>query len=274
MLEVAFLGERGSFSEQAALLHFGHGTTTKPYRTPRQVFRAVEERDAEYGVVPAENSLEGTVNQTYDLLLKSALRINGEIKTRVNHCLLSIPESRIEDLRIVHSHPQALAQCSIFLESLKVETEPALDTASAAKRIMERHLRQAGAIASERAAELYGLTILRRDIGNFSQNFTRFFIIGQQNSRRTGNDKTTIVFGTKHVPGSLHNALGELALRGINLTKIESRPLRTTPWEYHFFVDFDGHEVDDICIQALEGLRKSTTLLRVLGSYPRAPEAA
>jgi chorismate mutase/prephenate dehydratase len=220
--------------------------------------------------VPAENSLEGTVNQTYDLLLNSPLKINGEIKQRIVHCLLAIPGTKLEDLRVVYSHPQALAQCATFLRSLKTEAIPAYDTAGSAKMIREKRISDAAAIASERAGELYGLSVLKKNIEDNSENYTRFFVIGHSDSRPTGNDKTSIVFGAAHTPGSLYKALEEFASRGINMTKLESRPVRTTPWEYDFFIDLDGHRTDSACHEAFEAVKNKTTFVKILGSYPRA----
>jgi chorismate mutase/prephenate dehydratase len=267
---VSFQGERGAYSEQAATMFFGQSVATEPCRTLKQVFQSVEEKSVDYGIVPAENSLEGSVNQTYDLLLETSLRICGEVKVRVRHCLLAIPGSKIEDLRVVYSHPQALAQCAEFLEKLGVETIPAYDTAGSAKMLIERQLLKTGAIASERAAELYGLEVLRKDIEDSSENLTRFFVLARTDALSTGKDRTSIVFATTHTPGSLHNALGQLSSRQINLTKIESRPIRGTPWEYNFFVDFEGHQKDPTISEAITALKNSTTMLRILGSYPRA----
>jgi chorismate mutase/prephenate dehydratase len=267
---VAFQGEHEAYSEQAVLTYYGKETATKPYETLREVFKSVQEGRTAFGVVPPENSIEGSINQTYDLLLEFPLRICGEVKIRIMHCLLALPGTTSKDLRVVYSHPQALAQCAKYLETLNVGIEPTYDTAGSAKMIREKGIRNAGAIASENSAELYGLEILGRQIEDFSDNFTRFFVISLNDPHPTGKDKTTVVFGTKHVPGSLHKALGELAFRRINLTRIESRPMRTTPWEYHFFVEFEGHRSETPCAEALEALRKSTTFLRILGSYPRS----
>lgn len=270
MAQVAFQGEHGAYSEQAVLIRQGHGARTQPCRTLREVFGSVMQGRADLGVIPAENSIEGSVNETYDLLLEFPLRICGEIKLRIEHCLLALPETAFEQLRVVYSHPQALAQCARYLSTLNVETEPTYDTAGSAKMIRERSLGDAGAIASGYAGNLYGLKVLQRNIEDFADNFTRFFVIGQREMSRTGVDKTTIAFGTRHEAGSLHKALGELAKRGINLTRIESRPLRTTPWEYSFFLDFEGHASDPLCAEALSGLKQNTTFLRVFGSYPRS----
>ena len=266
---VAFQGEHGAYSEQAVLTFFGEADP-KPCRTVRQVFEAVEERSCEFGLVPAENSLEGSVTQTYDSLLESSLKIRGEIKLRIIHCLLALPNTKISDIREVYSHPQALAQCSIFLKTLDAECIPSYDTAGSAKMIREKQIGNAAAIASERSAHTYGLTILRHNIEDSAENYTRFFIIGWLDASRGEKNKTSIAFRTKHVPGSLCNVIGELARRGINLTKIESRPVRTTPWEYSFFVDFEGHAEEKPCAEALDAMKTLTTHLRVLGSYPSA----
>jgi len=266
---VSFQGERGAYSEEAATMFFGRSVVTKPCRTVKEVFQSVEEKSAEYGIVPAENSLEGSINQTYDLLLETSLKICGEVKVRVRHCLLAIPGTNIEELRVVYSHPQALAQCASFLQKLGLETIPAYDTAGSAKMLIDKQLK-AGAIASERAADIYGLKVLRKGIEDFPENFTRFFVLGRTDVSPTGKDRTSIVFATTHTPGSLHGALGELASRQINLTKIESRPIRGTPWEYNFFVDFEGHQNDSKVSEAINVLRNSTAMLKILGSYPRA----
>lgn len=269
-LRVSFQGEHGAYSEEAANVHFGQSARTIPCNSIRQVFQVAEEGSVDFGVVPAENSLEGTVNQTYDLLLQSPLKISGEIKIRINHCLLALHGTKLTEIKRVYSHPQALAQCQTFLEKLQAAVEPAYDTAGSAKRIREEAIRNVAAIASERAASLYGLEIIRRDIEDDTENYTRFFVVGKGDVSPTGKDKTSIVFGTKHTPGSLHKALNELASRGINLTKIESRPIRGTPWAYHFFVDFEGHRTEKICSDALMALESSTTFVKILGSYPRA----
>jgi len=271
LLRVAFQGELGAFSEEAANAYFSPRTiTTYPLKTLRRIFESVENRTVDYGIVPAENSLEGTVNETYDLLLESPLRICGESKLRIDHCLMALPSTQARQLSVVYSHPQALAQCSRFLETLDVRIESTYDTAGSAKLIVDRKLENAGAIASPRAAQLYGLNILQMHIANLEDNFTRFYVIGHEDTTPTGTDKTTLVFATKHTPGSLYRALRELALREINLTKIESRPMRTTPWEYRFFVEFEGHQTDTPCAEAIDALRGSTTFLKVLGSYRRA----
>ena len=266
---VSFQGELGAYSEEAASMFFGPNAVTKPCRTFKEVFQSVEDGSAEYGIAPAENSLEGSINQTFDLLLETPLKICGEVKVRVRHCLLTLPGTKLKDIRVIYSHPQALAQCAGFLQKLGLETVPTYDTAGSAKMLMEKQLK-AAAIASERAALIYGLQVLRREIEDSPENFTRFFVLGKTDSPPTEKDRTSIVFATTHTPGSLHNALGELASRQINLTKIESRPIRGRPWEYNFFVDFDGHQKDSTVSEAISSLRNSTAMLKILGSYPRA----
>lgn len=267
---VSFQGEHAAYSEQAAQAYFGESVQTEPCNTIKGVFTAVGKGSSLFGVVPAENSLEGSVNQTYDSLLESSLKIYAEVKIKVSHCLLALPGTKLADVRAVYSHPQALAQCSAFLESLHIVAEPTYDTAGSARMLKEKALRDAAAIASKKAAALYGLDILQERIEDFPENFTRFLVIANNEAERTGTDKTSIVFATKHTPGSLQNALSELSTRRINLTKIESRPIRGMPWEYHFFVDFEGHRTDRECVDALEALGRATTSLKILGSYPRA----
>jgi len=269
-IDVSFQGEHGAYSELAAQFLFGESILTEPCKTLKQVVKTVEDGSVDFGVLPAENSLEGSVNQTYDLLLQTPMKICAEVKMRVSHCLLALPGSKLADIRAVYSHPQALAQCSAFLESLQVVGEPVYDTAGSAKLIREKNMRDSAAIASDKAAALYDLEILRRGIEDFPENLTRFLVISKNEAARTGRDKTSIVFGTKHSPGSLQRALSELATRGINLTRIESRPIKGTPWEYHFFVDFEGHRTDLASSDALQALEKSTTFLKILGSYPVA----
>ena len=269
-VRVSFQGEHGAYSEEAANFFFGESVRTQPCDSIKEVFRTVEDGSVDFGVVPAENSLEGAVNQTYDQLLQTPLKISGEIKIRISHCLLALPGKTLDDITKVYSHPQALAQCQTFLESLRATVEPAYDTAGSAKRIRKESIPNAAAIAGERAASLYGLNILRRDVEDDPENYTRFFVVGKNDAAPTGKDKTSIVFGTAHKPGSLHKALNELATRGINLAKIESRPIKGTPWEYHFFVDFEGHRNDPPCSDALRALSNSTTFVKILGSYPRS----
>ena len=269
-VKVAFQGEKGAYSEMAVYTFFGKNAEVLPCRDFKGVFENVDKQDAEYGVVPIENSLEGSVNQTYDLFLKYNLKVKGEVIVRVSHCLLANRDTKLEQVKTVYSHPQALAQCRNFLERSQWELIPTYDTAGSAKMLKEKALKDAAAIASERAAEIYGLTILAREIEDTPNNYTRFFVLSKEDSPKTGNDKTSIIFGAAHTPGSLYNALSEFAKRGVSLTKIESRPTKQTPWEYNFYLDFEGHRTEPKCADALKALRDHSTFIKILGSYPKA----
>lgn len=272
-MKVAFQGERGAFSESAVYNFFGPSVNIKPCRDLSEVFESVDKQETRFGVVPIENSLEGSVNQTYDLFLKHDLKVCGEIILRVSHCLIANPEITLADVKTVYSHPQALAQCRIFLERLGCDLVPTYDTAGSVKMLKETGLRDAAAVASERAAEIYGMQILAKQIEDNPTNYTRFFVLSKEDSPRTGRDKTSIIFGAAHTPGSLYHALGEFAKRDINLTKIESRPTKQKAWEYNFYLDFEGHRTESNCAEALEALEKSGSFLKILGSYPRAPNS-
>ena len=267
---VAFQGEPGAYSEEAAFLYFGPAIHVKPCETVDDVFKAVEQDEASTGIVPIENSLEGSISRSYDLLLDSKLKVCGETELRVIHCLIASPGARLDAIKKVYSHPQALGQCQAFLKQLKVEAIPTYDTAGSVKIIKEQGIKEGAAIASARAAEIYGMQILARGIEDNQNNTTRFFILGKQDAAPTGNDKTAIVFSVKHKPGSLYEFLKTLASKNINLTKIESRPTRQKPWEYNFYLDFEGHRLDKGIRDTLAELEQSALFLKVLGSYPKA----
>jgi len=269
-VKVAFQGERGAYSESAVYTFFGASADVKPCRDLTEVFESVDKQKVQFGVVPVENSLEGSVNQTYDLFLTHNLKVSGEIIIRISHCLIANPNTSLETVKTVYSHPQALAQCRSFLERLGSELVPTYDTAGSVKMLKEKGLKDAAAVASEKAAEIYGMKVLAREIEDTPTNYTRFFVISKNDSPITGRDKTSIIFAAAHTPGSLYHALGEFAKRGINLTKIESRPTRQKPWEYNFYLDFEGHRTEENCAAALKALEKSTLFIKILGSYPRA----
>jgi len=270
--KVAFQGEPGAYSESAVQVYFGDSSQPIPCKEFSDVFRCVETGEIEFGVVPIENSIEGSVNQVYDLFLKYDHKVSGEIVLRIANCLIANPSTKLDDVKIIYSHPQALAQCRSFLESLNREMISTYDTAGSVKMIKEQRLMDAGAIAGERAAEIYGMNILARNISDNPNNYTRFFVLSKTDASLSGNDKTSVIFSTKHLPGALYEALGEFASRNINLTKIESRPTKRRPWEYNFYLDFEGHRSEERCAQALEGLRKKSVFVKVLGSYPKALE--
>ena len=268
--EVAFQGEVGAYSEEAAFQFFGSSITTNPRESLDDVFKVVEQDDVQFGIVPVENSLEGSISRVYDLLLDSSLKVCGEIELRVSHCLIASPEARLDLIKRVYSHPQALAQCKTFLKHLGCELTPTYDTAGSVKMIKEKGITDGGAIASARAAEIYEMKIIASEIEDAPNNFTRFFILSKEDSPPSGNDKTSIVFSVKHKPRALSEFLKEFAARNINLTKIESRPTRQKPWEYNFYLDFEGHREDKAPREVLENLDRTSLFLKILGSYPKA----
>ena len=269
-MKVAFQGERGAYSESAVYKFFGADTEVKPCREFRDVFESVSKQETPFGVVPVENSLEGSITQNYDLFLKYDLKVCGEVVVKIEHCLIANPSTSLESVKAVYSHPQALAQCRTYLEQLGRELIPTYDTAGSVKMLKEKGLKDAAAVASERAAELYGMKILARDIADNKENYTRFFVLSKEDAAVSGMDKTSIIFGAAHAPGSLYHALGEFAKRSINLTKIESRPTKQKPWEYNFYLDFEGHRSEPRCEEALKALEKYAAFIKILGSYPKA----
>ena len=268
--DVGFQGEPGAYSQEAAVSFFGPTVEAGPFDTLEEVFKAVEDGTLPHGIVPVENSQVGSITRCYDLLLDSNVMVSGETLVRITHCLIANPGVPLEDIKRVYSHPQALGQCQGYLRQLDVEVIPAYDTAGSVRMIKEEKMLDGAAIASARAAEIYEMNILAREIEDNHNNTTRFFVLSKQDSTPTGDDKTSIVFMLQHRPGTLYEALRVFAERGINLTKIESRPTRQKPWEYNFYLDFEGHRQDRMIGEALERLRPLTLFLKVLGSYPRA----
>jgi chorismate mutase/prephenate dehydratase len=273
MTNVSFQGERGAYSESAIYSFFGSSVQVVPLRNISDVFEAVEKRKTEYGVIPIENSIEGSINQSYDMFLRYDLKVCGEIVLRIRHCLITNPTTDLGSIEMIYSHPQALAQCRNYLEKLGCEFMSTYDTAGSVKMMKEKRLFNAAAIAGERAAEIYGMKIIAKGIEDNPNNYTRFFVLSEYDSPSTKNDKTSIIFATKHVPGALYHVLEEFATRNINLRKIESRPTKQQPWEYNFYLDFEGHRSEKRCKDALNGLKGKSSFLKVLGSYPKAKEA-
>jgi prephenate dehydratase len=267
-IRVGFQGEPGAYSEEAILSAFPNADPIG-YRSFREVFDAIERNECEYAVIPIENSLEGAVGEVHDLLFEYPLMVRGEIILRVKHNLLALHGVTINMIKNVYSHPQALAQCSVFINRYKLNPIAVYDTAGAAKLLKEKNDKYSAAIASKRAADIYGLNILVEGIENNTNNYTRFLIIGMEDIKKpTGSDKTSIIFGVRHVPGALYKALEPFAKRGINLTRIESRPSKRKPWEYLFYVDFEGHRLDEKVASALQELQQVTSIIKILGSYP------
>jgi prephenate dehydratase len=268
--KVAFQGERGAYSE-LAVIQFFPNCTPLPVRSFQEVIETLLSGHSDYAVVPIENSIEGSVNEVYDLLLQSNLYIVREIYQRIHHCLIAIKGNDLGSLKQVYSHPQALAQCRQYLNEKKLVSIPVYDTAGAVKMIKEGQDKRAAAIASKRAAEIYGMEILDVGIEDRKNNFTRFYVLSREpsNTKPSGNDGTSIIFSVKHAPGSLVNILSEFAKREINLTKIESRPTKETPWEYNFFTDFEGHVLDSKVRDVLKIIEPKTAFVKVLGSYKK-----
>jgi prephenate dehydratase len=268
--KVAFQGERGAYSE-LAIIHFFPNSTLIPLRSFQEVIETLLSGLSDYAVVPIENSIEGSVNEVYDLLLQSNLSIVGETYQRIHHCLIAIKGNGLDSLKEVYSHPQALAQCRHYVIEKKLTPIPVYDTAGAVKMIKEGRNKRAAAIASKRAAEIYGMEILDVGIEDRKSNYTRFYVLSREpaNTDPSGNDGTSIIFSVNHAPGSLVSILSEFARREINLTKIESRPTKETPWEYNFFTDFEGHVLDPKVRDVLKVIEPKTAFVKVLGSYKK-----
>lgn len=268
MLKIAFQGEAGAYSEQAVFGYFGN-VDAVPCETFDLVFDAVTSGKCQSGLIPIENSLAGSIHQNYDLLLRNNLFITGEYFLRVRHCLIGFPGVTKKDISKVISHPQALGQCSGYLRNLGVKIEQKYDTAGSVKLLKESGEKTVAAIASRRAAEIYGMQIIEEGIEDNTENYTRFLEINIAAVNPSSESKTSIVFTLKNQPGSLFKALSVFALRDLDLTKIESRPLAGTPWNYLFYIDFIGKVTDESVKRALNHLSEYAEMLRILGSYSR-----
>jgi prephenate dehydratase len=277
---IAFQGERGAFSAEAARRLLGDEITLVPCKTFEQMFATAEHGEADYCLAPIENSLFGSVYQNYDLLLKHNLRIRGEINLRIVHNLIAAPETRLEDVRRVYSHQVALGQCQAFLAARpQMQAIAAFDTAGSVRMIMESREAGAAAIASSSAAEVYGARILVSEIEDDRQNFTRFLLLSPARAEKDEApppeaDKTSIVFALENRTGSLYRAMAVFALREIDLTKIESRPLVGRPWEYSFYLDFIGNTTEPRVQNALRHLAEFATSIRILGCYPKSTQSS
>lgn len=269
MTSVAFQGEPGAYSEEAIRQHFGPDIETVPCRAFEHIFEAVEKGSASYGAVPVENSAAGSINKAYDLLLDHDLRVHGEILLRIRHNLLAA-SGHTSGIREVRSHYQALAQCEGFLNRSGYTAVPWYDTAGSAKDLAAEPAEGVAVIASKLAAEYYGLEIVQEGIEDLQHNYTRFFVVGKDEAARVEECKTSLVFAVPNTPGSLYDALGEFAGRGVNLTKLESRPRRNRPWQYVFYLDFEGHWQDKAPAEALLSLLSRAAFVKLLGSYPAA----
>jgi prephenate dehydratase len=268
---VAFQGERGSFSEEAIYKLLGRRVRVLPCETFTATFEAVTRGRANYCLVPIENTLAGSIHENFDLLLENHLHIIAEVNLRIVHNLIAVAGTVRRQVRQVYSHPVALAQCSrFFAKNPKVERIPFYDTAGAVKMITERHLEGAAAIASRIAAEVYKARILATHLEDHRENYTRFLLLSKKARVSPRAGKVSIVFSTRNTPGALYKCLSVFALRDIDLTKMESRPLRGRPWEYFFYLDFRGNLKEERCQKALAHLSEVTNLMRVLGCYVEA----
>ncbi len=275
---VGYQGGAGAYSETAALHHFrrtGAAPRTRGFLSFRSMMEAVAAGEVDCAMLPVENTTAGSITEAYDLLMRTGAAAIGEEILRIEHCLLAQREVPVEHVRRILSHPQALAQCAEFLASLRdCRAEAHADTALAAAQVAKCDDPSVAAIASEEAARLHGLTVIRRDISDQKHNYTRFLVVAREQRRFPPEVpcKTSLVFATRHERGALVRSLAVLADHGLNLTKLESRPRPGHPWQYLFYVDFEGNLADPVVAKALEQLSGRTSHLQVFGSYPVCPE--
>tara|TARA_Y100000310_G_scaffold345853_1_gene471438 strand:+ start:21471 stop:22298 length:828 start_codon:yes stop_codon:yes gene_type:complete len=270
-MKVGYQGIEGAYSEAALLTHFGKDVEAIGYDTFEEVFDAVKKGDIDYGFLPLENTIAGSIIENYDLLLKEDVFVIGEVFFKITHNLLSHKGNKLENIKIAYSHPHALKQCKDFLSKHKIEPIPKYDTAGAAKIIKERVKQEEAAIASELCADIYDLDILKKGIETNEYNATKFCIIVKKEDvpKDIKKEKTSIVIKTKHCPGSLVNCLQRLYKNNINMTKLESRPIPENPWEYVFYVDFEGSSDDENVKLALSEMEAVSVFIKILGSYPK-----
>ena len=268
MNHVSFQGERGAYSEAASISFFGNEIDTIPCSTFADALKNTENGNSDYSVLPVENSLEGSVGESNDLLLSTKLNVVGEIYHRIHHCLIGI--GSLGDIDTVYSHPQALGQCRHFIQENSLKTIPSYDTAGSAKIIKDLNKNNIACIASRNAAEIFDVPVIQEGVEDNTNNYTRFLIFSKESNDKTENSKTSIILSVKHEAGALYQIVNEFHQNKINLTKIESRPNKNTAWEYNFYVDFEGHQDDSSIKDVLQTLRDNTTFLKILGSYPIA----
>ncbi|MGI0057178.1 MAG: prephenate dehydratase [Nitrosarchaeum sp.] len=268
MIRVSFQGERGAYSEAAAITFFNTEIQTIPFPTFAEVLENTTLDKTNYSILPIENSLEGSVGESYDLLYSTSLNAIGETYHRIEHCLIG--NGTLEETDTVYSHPQALGQCRNFIQKHNMKTVPTYDTAGSVKIIKEVNKKNVACIASKDASEIYNVPVISEGIANNLNNYTRFLILSKNNKEETGKDKTSIIFSIKHEPGSLHRIIENFHNYNVNLTKIESRPTKTNTWEYNFYVDFEGHAKNPRISEMLEKINHETLFMKILGSYPSA----
>ena len=268
-LKIAYLGPEGTYTQTAALKHFGHSVSTAPMSSIPDVFAAVESGQTNYGLVPVENSTEGVISHTLDMFIDSSLRVCGEVEIPINHYLASKSQD-VSMIRHIYSHQQSFAQCRRWLDQNLpgVERIPVSSNAEAARLASSED--DAAAICGLPAVDIFGLQICYENIEDLSDNTTRFVVIGKQDVAPSGNDKTSLLISTRNIPGALLGLLQPLADHGISMNKIESRPAQGYKWAYVFFIDIDGHQDDTNVINALNELKQQSALFKILGSYPKA----
>ena len=265
MKHVSFQGERGAYSEAASISFFGNEIETISCSTFIDALKNTENGTSSYTVLPIENSLEGSVGESNDLLLSTKLNVVGEIYHRIHHCLIGT--GSLEDIDSVYSHTQALGQCRTFIQENSLKTIPSYDTAGSVKIIKDLNKGNIACIASRKAAEIFSVAVIQEGIEDNVNNYTRFLVFSKERNDKTENSKTSIIFSVKHEAGALYQIVKEFYEHKINLTKIESRPNKNTPWEYNFYVDFEGHLDDPSIKDMLQQLRDNSTFLKILGSY-------
>jgi prephenate dehydratase len=268
MIRVSFQGERGAYSEAAALAFFNENIETIPLPTFANVLENTQNNKSDYSILPVENSIEGSVGESNDLLYSTTLNVVGEIYHKIQHCLIGF--NSLEKIDTVYSHPQALGQCRKFIQEHNFKTVPTYDTAGSVKIIKELNKPNIACIASKQASEIFHVPIITEGIADNPNNFTRFLILSKKKIEESKKDKTSIIFSIKHEPGALQDIIKNFSEYGINLTKIESRPKKNTSWEYNFYVDFEGNETNPKIKEMLNKIQKKSLFLKILGSYPFA----
>ena len=274
MKRVSFQGERGAYSEAASISFFGNEIETIPCFTFADALKNTENDKSDYFILPIENSLEGSVGESNDLLLSTELNVIGEIYHRIHHCLIGI--GSVADIDTVYSHPQALGQCRRFIQEKSLKTIPSYDTAGSVKIIKDLNKSNVACIASKNAAEVFDVPIIQEGIEDNANNYTRFLVLSKKSVESGSewdadrNSKTSIIFSVKHEAGALYQIIKEFTECKINLTKIESRPTKDAVWEYNFYVDYEGYQHDTLEKEMLQRIKGNCTFLKILGSYPIA----
>lgn len=268
MIRVSFQGERGAYSEAAALSFFDEKIETVPLPSFADVLENTQNDNTEYSILPVENSIEGSVGESNDLLYFTTLNVVGEIYHRIQHCLIGFDS--LEKIDTVYSHPQALGQCRKFIREHNFKTVPTYDTAGSVNIIKELNKANVACIASKQASKIFQVPVIMEGIEDNPTNYTRFLVLSKKKASESKKDKTSIIFSIKHEPGALHHIIEKISEYGINLTKIESRPNKSTAWEYNFYVDFEGNENNSKVKEMLNKIKEKTLFLKILGSYPSA----